>query len=162
MERSKSPGEEKGGRKKVRGLRAECGCAVSGGGKANRLRAFLTPLWLLTTLSTADLWPRGLLWEFKNDVCMYTILQYIYFLLLLCQFLRRCLTLLMECREVSVMRIETPVEILFLQSDQTWKLSRSLDEVPVHSTAHFMTAEHTLNQIQKATWSISEKCGKKI
>lgn len=130
MERSKSPGEEKGGRKKVRGLRAECGCAVSGGGKANRLRAFLEfssalPLCLQLTLL------RGLLWEFKNDVCMYTILQYIYFLLLLCSTLRRYHSV-DGGRGGECTRIETPVEILFLQSDQTWKLSRSLDEVPVH------------------------------
>ena len=83
MERSKSPGEEKGGRKKVRGLKAGRRRAVCGGGKANRLRAFLEfssglPLCLQLTLL------HGLLWEFKNDVCMYTILQYIYFLLLLC------------------------------------------------------------------------------
>ena len=99
----------------MRGLKAGRRRAVCGGGKANRLRAFLEfssglPLCLQLTLL------HGLLWEFKNDVCMYTILQYIYFLLLLCSTLGRYHSV-DGGRGGDCTRIETPVEILFLQSD---------------------------------------------
>jgi len=40
MERSKSPGEEKGGRKKVRGLRAESRRTACGGGQGEQTQHF--------------------------------------------------------------------------------------------------------------------------